>query len=49
MEDVRIFYERLVYFTEICYILWPFGIFCGILVYFRVGICIVPRKTGNPG
>jgi hypothetical protein len=27
-------YGHLVYFTAICYILWPFVIFCGNLVYF---------------
>jgi hypothetical protein len=30
------FYGHLVYFTAICYILWPFGIFYGYLVYFMV-------------
>jgi hypothetical protein len=34
MENVCIFYDHLVYFTAIGNILWPFGIFCGNLVYF---------------
>jgi hypothetical protein len=30
-------------------ILWPFGVFCGNLVYFpRFGI-LVQEKSGNPG
>jgi hypothetical protein len=36
MEDVGIFYGRLVYLCNIWYILWLFGIFCGYLVYFVV-------------
>jgi hypothetical protein len=31
---IGIFYGRLVYFTTIWYILWPFGLFFGYLVYF---------------
>jgi hypothetical protein len=34
LEDVDIFYVYLIYFTAICHILWPFGIFSGNLVYF---------------
>jgi hypothetical protein len=34
MEYLGIFYDSLVYFTAIGNILWPFGIFCGNLVYF---------------
>jgi hypothetical protein len=33
MEDVGVCYVHLVYFTDIRYILWPFGIFYGYLVY----------------
>jgi hypothetical protein len=33
MENVGIFYNRLVYFTAIETILWPFCIFCGHFVY----------------
>jgi hypothetical protein len=28
-----VFFGHLEYFTAICYILWPFGTFCGHLVY----------------
>jgi hypothetical protein len=35
-EDLGIFYDHLVYFTAIGNILRPFGIFCGILVFFPV-------------
>jgi hypothetical protein len=38
MEDVCAFYGRLVYFTAILYILWPFGIFW----------YVVPRKIWQP-
>jgi hypothetical protein len=34
MEEVCISYVRLVYFTDIWYTLWPFGLFVGYLVYF---------------
>jgi hypothetical protein len=44
-----LFYDHLVYFTAIGNILWPFGIFCGILVCFpRLGILYL-EKSGNPG
>jgi hypothetical protein len=33
-RDLGIFYDHLVYFTAIGNILRPFGIFCGILVFF---------------
>jgi hypothetical protein len=32
MEDVGTFYEQLVYFTTIWYILWPLDIFFPVLV-----------------
>jgi hypothetical protein len=36
---VYLFYAQLVYFMDIWYILWSFGIFCGRLVYFsRFGL-----------
>jgi hypothetical protein len=45
----------LVHFTVIWYILWPFGIFCGHLVYVMVIWNIFPHfgilyleKSGNP-
>jgi hypothetical protein len=45
-EDVAIFNCHSVYFTAIWYacILWPFGIFCGYLVYFFPFWYVVPRK-----
>jgi hypothetical protein len=33
MEDIGTFYDHLVDFATIWYILWPFGIFYGHLVY----------------
>jgi hypothetical protein len=34
MDNLGIFYDNLVYFKAVENILWPFGIFCGNLVYF---------------
>jgi hypothetical protein len=49
MEDVVLLYGILVYFSAIWYILWPFGIFYGYLVYFlRFGL-LHQEKSGNPG
>jgi hypothetical protein len=48
MEDVGTFYDRLVYFTTIWYILWPFGIFYGHLVYFSHFGLLYYEKSGNP-
>jgi hypothetical protein len=45
---VGIFYVYLVYFTAIGNILWPFGIFCGHLVYFSPFWYIVKRKIWQP-
>jgi hypothetical protein len=44
MENLGIFYEHMVYFAAIGNILWPFGIFCGDLVYFLPFWYHVPRK-----
>jgi hypothetical protein len=57
MQEVGIFYiGHLVYFTDIWYNLWPFGIIYGHLVYLLVIWYIFPRfgkyyreKAGNPG
>jgi hypothetical protein len=49
MEDVGIFYVHLVYFTDIYYILWPFGTFYGCLVYFSRFGMLYKEKSGNPG
>jgi hypothetical protein len=47
MENIGIIYDHLVYFTAIGNILFPFGIFCGNLVYFsRFGI-LDQEKSGN--
>jgi hypothetical protein len=48
MENVSIFYEHLVYFMAIGNILWPFGIFCGHLVYFAPFWYFEPRKIWHP-
>jgi hypothetical protein len=49
MEDVGIFYGRLVYSTAIWYILWPFGILFGYLVHFSRFGMLYREKSGNPG
>jgi hypothetical protein len=48
MEKVGIFYDYLEYFTAIWYILWPFGIVCGHLVYFSRFGTLRPRKIWQP-
>jgi hypothetical protein len=48
MTVVSKFYGHLVHFTAISYILWSFGIFCGLLVYFPVLVCLDQEKSGNP-
>jgi hypothetical protein len=55
MENLSKFFDHLVCITAIGNILWPFGIFCGNLVYFVVIWYIFPRfgildqgKSGNP-
>jgi hypothetical protein len=48
MENVDIFYSPLVYFTAIWYILWPFGIIYGNLVYFSRFGMLYKEKSGNP-
>jgi hypothetical protein len=48
MENVGIFYVHLVHFTAIWYILWPFGIFKVILVYFSRFGMLHQEKSGNP-
>jgi hypothetical protein len=44
MENIGIIYDHLVYFTAIGNILFPFGIFCGNLVYFSPFWYFGPRK-----
>jgi hypothetical protein len=48
MENLGIFYDHLVYFTAIGNILWPFGIFCGTLVYFPPFWYFGQRKIWQP-
>jgi hypothetical protein len=45
MEDVAMFYGRLVYFTAIWYFVWPFN---GHFVYFFPFWYIVPIKIWQP-
>jgi hypothetical protein len=54
--DVGIRYGNFIHFTAKLYILWPFGTFCGHLVYFVVIWYILLRfgmlyreKSGIPG
>jgi hypothetical protein len=48
MDDVGIFYDRLVYFTAIRYILWPFGVFYDTLVYFfPVLVCCTKKNLAT--
>jgi hypothetical protein len=48
MENVGIFYIHLVYFMAIGNIVWPFGIFCGNLVYKSPFGILDQEKSGNP-
>jgi hypothetical protein len=48
MENLSLFYDHLVYFMAIGNILWPFGIFCGNLVYFGTFWYFGPRKIWQP-
>jgi hypothetical protein len=48
MENRGLFYDHLVYFTDIGNILWPFGIFYGHLVYFSPFWYFVPWKIWQP-
>jgi hypothetical protein len=48
MENLGIFYNHLVYFTAIGNTLWPFGTFCGNLVYFSPFWYFGQRKIWQP-
>jgi hypothetical protein len=48
MEDVGIFYDHLVYFTAIWYIMWPFGIFYGYLEKKFPFWNVEPRRIWQP-
>jgi hypothetical protein len=43
------FNEQLEYVTAIWQNLWPFGIACGLLVYYPVLVYLDQEKSGNPG
>jgi hypothetical protein len=49
MKDVGKFYDLLVNFTAILYILWPFGILCGHFGRFFPFWYVAPNTSGNPG
>jgi hypothetical protein len=45
MEGAGILHAHLVYFMAIWYILWPFGIFYGYLVYiFPILVCCTKKN-----
>jgi hypothetical protein len=48
IENLGIFHDYWVYFTAIGNILWPFGKFCGHLIYFSPFWYFVPRKIWQP-
>jgi hypothetical protein len=48
MKDAGKFNGHLVYFTSISYILWTFGIFVVIFVYFSSFGMLCQEKSGNP-
>jgi hypothetical protein len=48
MEDVVEFFCHLANFPAVWYILWPFGIVCGHLVYFPPFLYVAPRKIWQP-
>jgi hypothetical protein len=39
--------RHFVYFTAVSYILWPFGNFLDILVYFSHFVMLYQEKSGN--
>jgi hypothetical protein len=49
MENLGIIYDHLVYFTAIGINLWPFGKFCGNLVYCSSFGTLNQEKCVNPG
>jgi hypothetical protein len=49
MDDVGIFMAILSILRPKWYMFWPFGTFCGHLVYVsRFGMFVVPRKIWQP-
>jgi hypothetical protein len=49
MENVGIIYDHLEYFTDIWYILMPFGIIFDIWYIFHLLVCLDQEKSGCPG
>jgi hypothetical protein len=47
MEDFGMFYVHLVFLTGIWFILWPFGIVYGYLVYFPVLVSCAERNLAT--
>jgi hypothetical protein len=47
MEDIRTFYVHVEYFTDIWYILWPFGIFSAYFVYFSQFWCVEGKNLAT--
>jgi hypothetical protein len=48
MGDVGIFHEHLVYFADILYILWLFGIFCCNLVFSSILVYCTMKNLATP-
>jgi hypothetical protein len=48
MENIGILHARLVFLFSFWYILWPFGIFLAILVYFSHAGLLDQEKSGKP-
>jgi hypothetical protein len=47
MEDVGTFYDHLVYFTTIWYVLLPFGTFMVIWYVFPVLVCCTKKNLAT--
>jgi hypothetical protein len=48
MQVVGLFYDHLVYYTAIWYILWPYDIYYEYLEYLFPFWYVVPRKIWQP-
>jgi hypothetical protein len=49
MNEIKIFYDHLVFFVAICFILRHFGILCVRLLHFRHFGILYQYKSGSPG
>jgi hypothetical protein len=49
LEHFDIFYDHMVYFVAICFILWQFGICYGNSLYYPHFGILHQEKSGNPG